>query len=276
MEYSSRLQMALRERQSALQEGRLLTVPFRSIEEYLAKLYLCSTALRECQTLALIYLAAAVSDFYVPFEQRSEHKIQSTSSSTISAGGHGLTLTLEPVPKVMGLLRSSWAPDAFVCSFKLETDPTLLRQKAERAVQKYGCHMVVGNLLETRYTQVQVLAPPDFGVAAAPAMVSNWPMQSIHKPNKGGDPDSLENQLVDVVVQVHFDYISTSGNGTLDKAGTEAVLRAHQELEESKRRVQRELFWEKVRTTGLEWAGVAAGALLSYVISTALRRRMGA
>jgi len=273
IEFSSRLQSALKERQTALQEGRLLTVSYRSIDEYLAKLQLCSVAIQNCQALAMVYLAAAVSDFYIPKADRSEHKIQSSSSSS----SDGLTLTLRPVPKVMGLLRSTWAPDAFVCSFKLETDATILRQKAERAVQRYGCHMVVGNLLETRYSQVLVLAPPledESGVASAPALVHTWPMQSIVKSK--GDPDSLENQLVDTVVEAHFDYISKSCNGTFDKAGAEAVRKAHDELEEQKRRLQRKATWEKVQRIGLEWAGVVAGAMLSYAISTALRNRMGA
>jgi phosphopantothenate-cysteine ligase len=118
-----------------------LTVPFRSVEQYLAKLQLCAEALRDSSSLAILYLAAAVSDFYVPSELKSEHKIQ-------SGGKDGLVLELKPVPKVMGLLRESWAPDAFVASFKLETDKDILRQKAEGAVEKYNVHMVIGNLLK--------------------------------------------------------------------------------------------------------------------------------
>ena len=270
VEGSSRLQVALKERQTALEEGRLSTVPFRSIEEYLAKLQLCSLALRDSQALAMVYLAAAVSDFYVPSSQRSQHKIQST------AARGGLTLTLEPVPKVLGLLRSQWAPDAFVCSFKLETDPTLLRQKAERAVTTYGCHMVVGNILETRYSEVSILvAPPSLSSLDDDSQESShhqWSMQTLRK---SSDPDSLENQLVDVVIQEHFEYISKSCHGTFDKAGMDAVMKAHEEMKEKKRKMERTIFWEKVQTTSLEWAGVAAGALLSYVISSALRKRMG-
>ncbi len=265
IEYSSRLQMALKERQSALKEGRLLTIPYRSIEEYLAKLQLCSVAIHDCQALAIVYLAAAVSDFYIPKDQRSEHKIQSADGS--------LTLTLQPVPKVMTLLRHTWAPDAFLCSFKLETDPTILRQKAEQAVQKYGCHLVVGNILETRYNQVMVLAPPlDNEVVSSPTMVQNWPMHSIVK--LSGDPDSLENQLVDMVIEAHFEYISNSCNGTFDRGGMEAVMRAHDEVERKKRQMEKEAFWERVQQISLEWAGIAAGALLSYAVSSALRQRM--
>jgi hypothetical protein len=280
--YSSRLQLALKERQVALQEGRLLTIPFRSVEEYLAKLQLSTMALQNSQALALVYLAAAVSDFYVPKDQRSEHKIQ--SGDVVSANG-SLTLTLQPVPKVIPLIRKTWAPDAFVCSFKLETDPTILREKAERAVQNYGSHMVVGNILETRYHQVMLLMPPpstgnyndeDDGndVAALPVMVQNWPMHTLVR--KAGDPDSLENQLVNAVIEAHFDYVSKSCNGTFDKAGIEAVIRAHEDVEQKKRQIERDLFWERIQQIGLEWAGVLAGAFLSYAISSALRRRMTA
>jgi hypothetical protein len=75
--HSSRLERALRDRSTIRQEGRLLKVPFRSVEEYLAKLQLCAEALRDCNSLAILYLAAAVSDFYVPSDLKSEHKIQS-------------------------------------------------------------------------------------------------------------------------------------------------------------------------------------------------------
>jgi phosphopantothenate---cysteine ligase (ATP) len=41
----------------------------------------------------MFYLAAAVSDFYIPIDKMVTHKIQ-------SAGG-GLHLDLEPVPKIL-------------------------------------------------------------------------------------------------------------------------------------------------------------------------------
>jgi phosphopantothenate-cysteine ligase len=261
---SSSLQASLKERNSALKEGRLLTVPFRSVEEYIAKLQLCAESVRHSQSLAILYLAAAVSDFYIPRAERSEHKIQ-------SAGGDGLTLKLSPVPKVLGRLRSAWAPDSFVCSFKLETDKEILRIKAERAVQKYGCHMVIGNLLHTRHDQVCVLAPEHQD--SAPSNVKEWQMQEINKP-KSSDPQVLESMIVDFVVQAHFEYISSSCSGSFDKAGTEAVLRAHEKLEEERQEVRRELFWKQAQKVVLEWAGVAAGAVLSFAISSALRRKL--
>lgn len=275
---SSRLKQALQERQAALQEGRLLTVPFRSVEEYLAKLKLCSLALRDCQSLAMLYLAAAVSDFYVPKDQRAVHKIQSSSSgSSSSSNGEssdGLTLTLAPVPKTVGLLREDWAPAAFCCSFKLETNSAILRTKAERAVRKYGCHMVIGNILETRYKQVWILAPPASHHSEYPGQqtssVQDWPMRPVSA--SGGDGDGLEGPLIDAVVQAHFEHISRSS--LAEEAGAEAMLAAHEALEAKKVKLQKAAFWKNVQDTTLEWAGVAAGAVLSYLISSVLRRRI--
>ena len=65
---------------------------------------------------AIVYLAAAVSDFYLP--NPAEHKIQSSAQKT-------LKIELEPVPKLLGQIKV-WAPSARVISFKLETDPAIL------------------------------------------------------------------------------------------------------------------------------------------------------
>lgn len=273
---SSPLRTALTERQSALEGGRILTIPFRSVEDYLAKLQLSSESLRNSQALAIFYLAAAVSDFYVPLEKRSKHKIQSraipddNSESVLSKESDQgcLNLKLWPVPKVMGLLRFKWAPDAFVCSFKLETDKTILRQKAESAVEKYGCHMVIGNLLKTRYDQVWVLAPADVG-----SKVKDWPMQEITRP-KQAEPEVLEGLIIENVVQTHFEYISNSLNGSSDKSGTASIMRAQLEFKQRKKSMERKLFWDQVQKVALDWTGVFAGAALSYAISAALRKRM--
>jgi len=90
----------------------------------------------------MFFLAAAVSDFYVPWSKMEEHKIQ-------SAGG-ALALSLQPVPKCLGRLRSEWAPRAFCVSFKLETDAALLLRKAHASIDAYAMHMVVANMLHTR------------------------------------------------------------------------------------------------------------------------------
>lgn len=71
-----------------------------------------------------------------------------------------LHLQLSQVPKMLGTLRSAWAPGAFVVSFKLETDDSILGDKATGAMQKYGMHAVVANLLATRFKQVRLFSGP--------------------------------------------------------------------------------------------------------------------
>ena len=269
IQYSSSLQRALRERSEALREGRLLTIPFRTVDEYLAKLQLAAQTLAMSQSLAMFYLAAAVSDFYIPTSEKAEHKIQSGSNQD------GLTLHLRPVPKIMGLLRDVWAPNSFVVSFKLETDVTMLRQKAERAVEKYGCHMVIGNLLQSRHDKVDILAPDNFkAVNNSTGSVKDWSMKELVRAN-GGSSDSLESSIVDCVVQSHFEYISYNfPNHVAGASGMEAAKRAHRMVREKKKTVHQEIVWKQVQKAGLEVVGAVLAVGISYAINSALQQQL--
>ena len=74
-----------------------------------------------------------------------DHKIQSSSS---------LTLELCQVPKLLGSLRKEWASQAFIVSFKLETDQDQLIPKAQRSLFTYHQHVVIANLLHLKQHQV--------------------------------------------------------------------------------------------------------------------------
>jgi hypothetical protein len=166
-----------------------------------------------------------VSDFYVPWARLAEHKIQSGGEGEAAAaaagggadksggGGSGaaFTLRLARVPKCLGTLRERWAPRAAVVSFKLETDERILMGKARGALDKYGVHAVVANLLHTRKDRVWVVRkqPPGEGGegAAAPASAAAAGHQDadldvavIDRP-----PDMLfiEDALVAEVVALH-------------------------------------------------------------------------
>lgn len=58
-----------------------------------------------------------------------EHKIQSE--------GGPLSITLQLVPKMLMPVTSIWVPNAFVISFKLETDENILVIKARKALHTY-------------------------------------------------------------------------------------------------------------------------------------------
>lgn len=77
----------------------------------------------------MLFSAAAVSDFYIPYNEMAEHKIQS------SEGDPHIALT--NTPKMLYLVTREWASDAYNVSFKLETDIDLLVSKATSAICKW-------------------------------------------------------------------------------------------------------------------------------------------
>ncbi|XP_063230297.1 phosphopantothenate--cysteine ligase isoform X2 [Bacillus rossius redtenbacheri] len=127
-------------------DGRLLSVPFSTLGDYLWLLRAASERLAALGPRALLYLAAAVSDFYIPPADMPVHKMQSDAGP--------VNISLKMVPKMLGPLVSSWLPRAYVVSFKLETDESLLLQKARRALTTYRHKLVIANLLKTRKERV--------------------------------------------------------------------------------------------------------------------------
>ncbi|KAJ2615237.1 Phosphopantothenate--cysteine ligase cab2 [Coemansia sp. RSA 1804] len=125
---------------------QLLTVSFTTLSDYLFLLREISLILAPLGPRAMFYLAAAVSDFFIPSHSMAEHKIQSASGD--------LTLRMNQVPKFLRPLVKNWAPRCFIVSFKLETDPGLLAPKARHALEKYGHQIVIANMLHTRKWQV--------------------------------------------------------------------------------------------------------------------------
>lgn len=152
-EYQEKMRHVLGQYQLAKKNRMLLLLPFTSVTEYLFELRSMATLMQPLGSRALLYLAAAVSDFFIPRERLEEHKIQSTSEKP--GTGNQLVINLDPVPKFLAKLVSSWAPrESMIVSFKLETDPDLLVSKAEQALSRYGHDLVIGNLLTTRKWEV--------------------------------------------------------------------------------------------------------------------------
>ena len=125
-----------------------MLIEFETIHDYLAGLELISRQLSAQNMKSITYLAAAVSDFYIPLERVHEHKIQGISAET------GFSLEMEAVPKMMGQIKQEWNPSTVLVSFKLETDQEILANKALAAMKQYGVDMVVANELKTRRSQV--------------------------------------------------------------------------------------------------------------------------
>ncbi|EXC06671.1 hypothetical protein L484_021507 [Morus notabilis] len=136
---------------------------------------------------AIFYLAAAVSDFYVPWQSMAEHKIQSASGP--------LNMQLAQVPKMLSVLRRDWAPMAFCISFKLETDSKILLEKAGVALKKYKMNMVVANELSSRKEEVVIVTSDG---------------QIPVRRNKAAGVDDVENPLIQLIVERHSAHIESS------------------------------------------------------------------
>ncbi|KAI0295778.1 phosphopantothenate-cysteine ligase [Russula brevipes] len=143
---------------SVQQAGLLHTLTFVTIDDYLWLLRAVSQELSVLGRNALYYLAAAVSDFFLPREKMSEHKIQSGKGS--------LLIEMDQVPKILKPLVDEWTPDGFIVSFKLETDPSLLVPKARGALERYGHHLVIGNDLNRRKYEVVFVSRDSRGSAS--------------------------------------------------------------------------------------------------------------
>lgn len=186
----SQTEAVLRDVRRVQEAGTLLKIPFTTLFEYLAYLKVIAELLEPFSRNTMFYLAAAVSDFYIPWSQMAEHKIQSDDGP--------LNLQLSRVPKMIGLLRKHWAPASFVASFKLETDDNMLLSKAAGAIFKYDVHAVVANILHTR-KDVVLIVQKDGSKPKTPA-VTTITREPSHK--------YIELQLVDQIVSLHQRYIA--------------------------------------------------------------------
>lgn len=202
-EDESKMRDVLRKYRQARDNNMLLMLPFVTIVDYLHELREIARLMRPLGASGLLYLAAAVSDFFVPPDRMAEHKIQSTNAvesrtkpAAAAVGGASetnedeetfdnfdsspavprskrLIVDLDPVPKFLTNLVDGWAPEGMVVSFKLETDAAILVHKARYSLDRYQHHLVIGNLLSTRKWEV---------VFVSPGRDDNW----VRVPREGG------------------------------------------------------------------------------------------
>ena len=242
-QYQEKMQTVFRKYNAAKKDNLLLLLPFTTVTDYLWALREVSMAMRELGPAALLYLAAAVSDFFVPKDRLSEHKIQSTNvdaravndedrfrndSQGPQSSGKKLVIDLDPVPKLLKRLVDGWAPDGMIVSFKLETDPSLLISKAQTALHRYSHHLVIGNLLSTRKWEVVFVAPDvearwiripvhqrsksNFGIAA-PRTDTADARYHVRDGHVDEEHVEIESIIVPEVIKLHDDHIHTSVQG---------------------------------------------------------------
>ncbi|KAH9488955.1 hypothetical protein Btru_059780, partial [Bulinus truncatus] len=147
--FAKRLAPYLKQYQTFRDKGMLCMVEFTTLADYLYLLRAACEALNVFGRNAMIYLAAAVADFYIPKGLMPEHKIQSSDGA--------LQLSLEMTPKMLKPLVKDWVPNAFIISFKLETNHEILIEKAKKALSSYNHQVVIANLLDTRKKEVYIV-----------------------------------------------------------------------------------------------------------------------
>ncbi|KAJ1973738.1 Phosphopantothenate--cysteine ligase cab2 [Dimargaris verticillata] len=167
----------------------LLLITFMTVADYLFVLRSVTNYLTPFGSRAMYYLAAAVSDFFIPAQKMTEHKIQSAHG--------GLTLTMDQVPKFLRPLVHEWAPQSYIVSFKLETDERLLIPKAKHALMRYGHQVVIGNLLLTRKRTVTFITRQDQFTLS---LTNDECQQTM-------SPPEIEAKIVDELVRQHTVFV---------------------------------------------------------------------
>ncbi|RYP89712.1 hypothetical protein DL770_004153 [Monosporascus sp. CRB-9-2] len=79
--HQAKMLRVLRKYNAAKKRNMLLMLPFVTITDYLHELRAVAQLMRPLGPNGLLYLAAAVSDFFVPPDRMAEHKIQSTDAT---------------------------------------------------------------------------------------------------------------------------------------------------------------------------------------------------
>ncbi|KAE8547744.1 hypothetical protein EYB25_009537 [Talaromyces marneffei] len=239
-EYQTSMRDVLRKYRHAKDNNLLLVLPFTTVTEYMFELRALAHIMKPLGANALFYLAAAVSDFFIPRDRMAEHKIQSseipaylTSSNTTTTTAASaddtiqddevytgyndppekeedehrskkLIIDLDPVPKFLHRLVDGWAPEgSYIVSFKLETDPALLVYKARTSLQRYAHHLVIGNLLSTRKWEVVFVTPEE--------PHERW--IRVPKAKRSKSISGSENQIGLAEKVLHPSQISSQGDG---------------------------------------------------------------
>ncbi|KAH8360236.1 hypothetical protein KR093_011463 [Drosophila rubida] len=191
----------------------ILYVNFTSVVDYMWLLRAACECLAAFEERAVLYLAAAVSDFYIPEDMmhrpspvallKSKLKFHFVRSQNFSpthkmqSGDGAPTISLQLVPKMLAPLASLWVPHAFVVSFKLETDENLLIVKARDSLNKYKHKLVIANVLQTRKHRVVFVTPTD---SYELHLSREQALQGLE----------IEEPIVADVVQKHGDFISSA------------------------------------------------------------------
>ncbi|THV00715.1 phosphopantothenate-cysteine ligase [Dendrothele bispora CBS 962.96] len=181
--------------------GTLHTLTFVTVNDYLWLLRAVSQELSALNRKAMYYLAAAVSDFFLPRQKMSEHKIQSGKGS--------LHIEMDQVPKILKPMVDEWTRNGYIVSFKLETDPALLIPKARASLERYGHQVVIGNDLNRRKFEVVFVSrkvsstPVRLTTGSEDVFEENWLRIDLNQDND----KEIEEDIVRELVKRHEEWV---------------------------------------------------------------------
>ncbi|KAM9998306.1 hypothetical protein ACTFIY_007974 [Dictyostelium cf. discoideum] len=201
------------------ENGSLERVNFETVGEYLYLLKNISIELSILKSNLIVYAAAAVSDFYIPLDIMAQHKIQSKNQS--------LTITLNPVPKMIKFLVDNWCPNSYIVTFKLETDQTILNEKCLASLSNYSHQLVIGNLLSDyrnwvifhqKHTQKPFIVKREltqFQIQQQQKLSpSSYSLKNDHQQQKQpiGVDHPIEYNIGEKLIELHNEFINKNSN----------------------------------------------------------------
>ncbi|CAG8565797.1 6428_t:CDS:2 [Cetraspora pellucida] len=188
--YASKMKFVLEKYQEFKKNETLLLLNFVTVTDYLFLLRSVTKIMSVLKENAMYYLAAAVSDFFIPAQKMSQHKIHSDG---------GLTLTMDQVPKFLKPMVTNWVPGGFIVSFKLETDPALLVDKSRLALMRYGHQIVIANLLTTRKCEVVLITrDSEFQIKLTEDEIA--------------EDKEIESKIIPELVKRHYEWIRNASH----------------------------------------------------------------
>lgn len=175
--------------------NRIFYLPYTTFDDYHNKLYILIEKIKQLERRSIIYLAAAISDFIIPEDKLSEHKIQSKDEE-----GHSkktIELTLYPAPKDLYKIKEGLNKHSMLITFKLETNEDILKTKSYQAINKTKCDLVVANVMDKRYDEIHLY------------INSSINKDIVHKPifKREFNVDVIEEEIVKEIINLHEKFI---------------------------------------------------------------------
>lgn len=178
---------------------RIFMMEFGSVHEYFNGIDYIISHCKEFPTCIIFFLAAAVSDFYIPENLLSKNKISASSELALSSGNEfqtpSITLELYSTPKYAQYIRNEM-PYCFLVLFKLETEIETLYKKSDKLLKMCNANVVCANLLQSRRDNVIIFTPDS--------------KTEIKKRS-----DTIEESVVSIIISLYEKHLLNNEQGRL-------------------------------------------------------------